>query len=271
MKLWASTLWLLAALVLCGCGRQQTTSGSTPGSPPPPPPQVLNVTGNWQFNSSPTVAGTPAIAVAGGLNQSDNSISGAVHVDGSKCFDPPTTVNLTGAVANNSNITLTSAPVAGQVITFTGTSSDYTFNGTYSISGGCADGEQGKVAGTNVPYMEDNLSGTFTNSGGNTFDATGSITQGGANSDGSFGISGTAAFQTSCFPSGTVISGELSGGSYILGTAVALVIDTGNGTLAFLGTEDAAGDSISGSYTVTGGTCDQTGTAVLALSNPWDY
>jgi YVTN family beta-propeller protein len=39
MKFWASTLWLLAALVLlCGCEGGQTNSGSTSGSPPGSPP-----------------------------------------------------------------------------------------------------------------------------------------------------------------------------------------------------------------------------------------
>jgi len=260
---------LLVLVLLCGCGGGYRTSGSTSGPPSGPPPPTPSIAGNWQFTTT-TVAGAPSIAIAGSISQSGNSVSGAVHVDGSNCFDAMTTVGLTGAVTNGKNISLTSAPVAGQVITFTGTFTN-TFTGKYSIDGGCADGEAGNVTGSNVPYMEDNLNGTFTNPGGNTFDATGSITQGGANSDGSFGISGTAAFQTACFPSGTVTSGELSGGSYILGTAVALVIDTGNGTLNFLGTEDASGGSISGSYTVTGGTCDQTGTAVLVLSNPWDY
>jgi hypothetical protein len=54
-------------------------------------------------------------------------------------------------------------------------------------------------------------------------------------------------------------------------TVCALVIETGNGTLAFLGTEDLAKNEISASYTVAGGTYDQTGTAVLVVSSPWDY
>jgi hypothetical protein len=28
---------------------------------------------------------------------------------------------------------------------------------------------------------------------------------------------------------------------------------------------------ISGNYTTSGGTCDQTGTALLVTSSPWDY
>jgi hypothetical protein len=57
----------------------------------------------------------------------------------------------------------------------------------------------------------------------------------------------------------------------IMGTTVALAIQTGNGTLAFLGTLHRDKGEISGDYTVSGGTCDQTGTAVLVVSSPWDY
>jgi hypothetical protein len=194
-----------------------------------------------------------------------------VHVDGSNCFDPLITVGLTGALTGG-NISLTSTPVRGQVMTFTGTITNNTFTGTYSINGGCSDGEQGNVAGINVPIIGNTLNGTFTNSGGDTFDVAADVAQNSsASSDGSFGISGTATFHTSCFISGTIASGRFPSGSFILGTSVALVIDTGNGTLAFLGTEDLAKNEISGSYTVAGGTCDQTGTAVLVVSSPWDY
>ena len=92
-----------------------------------------------------------------------------------------------------------------------------------------------------------------------------------ADPEGSFAISGKVTFNTSCFTSGTITPGEFPSGSYIMGTTVALAIQTGNGTVAFLGTLDQDKGEISGNYTVSGGTCDQTGTAVLVGSSPWDY
>src|SRR6266436_8628610 len=73
-------------------------------------------------------------------------------------------------------------------------------------------------------------------SGGETFDVAGNMAQdSSASSDGSFGITGTVAFRTSCFSSGTITPGTFPSGSFIMGRSVALKIETGNGTLAFLG------------------------------------
>jgi hypothetical protein len=56
----------------------------------------------------------------------------------------------------------------------------------------------------------------------------------------------------------------------ILGTLVSLQIQTSNGTLTILGTE-VPGEFVNGTYTVAGGSCDQTGTVALALTGQWDY
>ena len=100
----------------------------------------------------------------------------------------------------------------------------------------------------------------------------GDIAQDSTSSDeGSFGIAGTVTFSGSCFSSGTITSGTFPSGSFIMGTSVALEIKTDNGTLTFLGTLNRDRTEIRGAYTVVGGTCDDTGTAVLAVSSPWDY
>jgi hypothetical protein len=285
----SSFSWLLSVLVLlCGCGGGPGTSHlpSSPPSGPPsgPPAQGQSISGNWQFSTTST-AGVPSLTIAGSINQSGSSVSGAVHVAGSNCFDPLITVGLTGTLTGG-DISLTSTPVVGQVITFTGTITYNTFTGTYSINGGCADGEQGNVAGIIVASItygaaSSQLSGTFTTSVGETFDVVADVTQSSnASSEGSFGITGTATFGTSCFSSGTITSGTFPSGSYIIGASVALEIETGNGTVTFLGTANAvslvdlasgAGGQFSGTYTVSGGTCDQTGTAILSVPGKWDY
>jgi hypothetical protein len=208
---------------------------------------------------------------------SGTSVSGAVHVSGSNCFDRLTTVGLTGTLTGG-NMSLTSASVAGQVATFTGTFSDPgtflpgQFIGTYAINGGCADGEKGNATGVKVLYIGNTLKGTFTTSREVTFSVAGDIAQGSASSSaGSFAITGTVTFNTSCFSSGTMASGTFPSGSFIMGTSVAFEIATGNGAVAFLGTLNPATGEIDGDYTISGGTCDQTGTAVFAASSPWDY
>src|SRR6266852_9477787 len=108
----SSTSWLLSVLVLlCGCGGGGMTS--TPTAQPvlvPPsglPAQGLNIAGNWHFSTTSTASGTPAVSIDGSINQSGSSLRGAVHVDGSNCFDRLTTVGLTGTL-NGSNVSLTS-------------------------------------------------------------------------------------------------------------------------------------------------------------------
>ncbi|MBZ5655444.1 MAG: hypothetical protein LAO56_09210 [Acidobacteriia bacterium] len=264
MKHLADLLWLLLGVsLLCGCGGGGArTSG--------PPPLFLDIAGNWQFSTTSTVSGTP-VTIAGSIKQSGSSVRGAVHVDGSNCFDRLTTMGLTGTLTG-SNISLTSTSVAGQVTSFTGSITDNTLTGTYTINGGCADGDRGNVTGIKILTIANTLNGTFTTSGGETFDVAADVAQESrASAEGSFGVTGTVTFSTSCFSSGTITSGTFPSGSFIIGTSVALEIETGNGTVAFLGTLNQDKGEISGDYTVFGGTCDQTGTAVLVASSPWDY
>jgi hypothetical protein len=206
-----------------------------------------------------------------------------MYLDGSTCFDRLTPIGLAGTLTG-SDISLTSTPVEGQVITLAGTitvnpANDVdTFTGNYTINGGCASGDTGTVTGILI-YIEVALDGTFTSSGNQTFGVSGGLNQNGTpNLDGSFGLTGTATLDTPCFTSVTINPGTLSSGSFIMGTAVGLEFDTNNGTVTFQGTLDLNSydlefDSylIAGNYTVSGGTCDGTGTAVLRVYNPWDY
>ena len=217
------------------------------------------------------------MAIAGSISRSGTSVSGAVHVDGFNCFDRLTTIGLTGTLTGN-NISLTSAPVDGQVITlngsvtatdFTGTASDFT--GTYTITGGCANGDHENVSGIKVPLITGQSAGTFTTSAGETLDAITQVTQGSASPEGTYGLAGTVTFTTSCLSSGTLKSGTFPSGSFILGRSVTLEIETDNGTIAFLGTADPVKGEIRGTYTLAGGTCDDTGTAILVAASPWDY
>jgi hypothetical protein len=117
------------------------------------------------------------------------------------------------------------------------------------------------------------LSGTFTNSAQRTFNVVGKIAESdSASSEGSFGITGTTTFNTPCFSAGTLQPGTYPSGSFILGTSVALEAETSNGLLTFLGTlnQDGSG-GLKGNYTVSGGDCDDSGTAVLQVAGAWDY
>lgn len=278
MKQVSGTAFLLSILVLlcgCGAGGGERTSGAlsgTPNSQPNPPVPALNTANNWQFSATST-EGFPSIAIAGSLDQSSPPVSGVVHVDGSTCFDKLTAVNLTGTM-NGSSLSLTSAPVAGQVMTLTGSIAEDSltkaakFTGTYSIHGGCADGDQGNMTGAEIAAMKGNWAGDLTADAGNTNRVALALTQGNAASEGNFVLTGTASFESgTCFKQGTIASGTFPSGSYVMGTAVSLKIETDNGVVNFLGTAEADG-LVRGNYTVVGGTCEPTGTGYLS---PWEY
>jgi hypothetical protein len=258
--LWpVSILVLLCGALLCGCGGGEGTSTS------------VKVAGNWHFDSTSTASGVSPVAIDGIINQSGTSLSGIVHVDGSNCLDWVTDVGLTGTVSGN-HVSLTSTSVAGQSTTFSGSISGDTFAGTYKVKGGCADGDQGNVIGIRLFPITNSFAGTFTPSEGEIFDGASYVAQDkGAGSDGNLGLTGTVSFHSSCFTLGTLKSGKFPSGSFIVGTSTALEVETSNGTVTFRGRLDPASGKIAGDYTVSGGTCDQTGTALLIAANPWDY
>ena len=261
MKRFAIIFAISATVFLSGCGGAPKPAGTplastAPVTPPaiPPTPGATSIVGNWQFSATSTTSGTPPVTVAGGISQDGTVLSGAVHVNGSNCVDPMAAMSVTGTV-NGDGVSLTATGIDGQAVTFTGNVTPTTFTGTYTIKGSCATGDQGTVAG-NIPYIPNDLAGTFTNSAQKIFHLTGDIYQSGsADSEGSFAIGANdpSTFDTPCFSSGTIKPGTFPSGSYILGTWNPDSLE------------------ITGTYTISGGTCADKGTAVLSLSSPWDY
>jgi hypothetical protein len=100
----------------------------------------------------------------------------ALHVDASNCFNRLTTIGLAGTVtAVNTSLTFTA--LDGQVVTFTENSGNATFTGTDSNNVGCAASDRGRVTGINIPYIANQLNGTFTSSAEGTFNLAGDIAQ----------------------------------------------------------------------------------------------
>jgi hypothetical protein len=101
------------------------------------------------------------------------------------------------------------------------------------------------------------LSGVFTSSRLQTFKVTGDLSHTGSpSSASSFTNPGNnpSSFDSPCGGSGTV----------------AIEFDTSNGTLTLHGTLSEDRSTITGNYTVSGGSCNDTGTAVLKLTSPWN-
>jgi len=221
-----------------------------------------------------TVSGAPPLTIGGSISSSGRSVSGAVHINGSNCFDPLSTVSLTGTLTG-SDLSLTAPSLDGQVTTLTGSISDNTltathlpgeFIGTYAINGGCAGGDKGNVTGVKISSMAGNWAGDLTSERGDTNRLVVTLAQGAATSEGIFGLTGTAFFEVgTCFKSAKIMSGTFPSGSYVMGNSVSLEIE--NGVIVLLG--KAKGDGlIRGNYMLDGSTCEPSGTAYLS---PWEY
>ncbi len=274
MKRWASILRLSALLLLCGCGGGYKAASGGSGGQNLPPSSGSNIAGNWQFSTTSKVQGAPPpLTFAGSISLSGSSASGAVHVNGSNCFDPLSTVTLTGTLTG-SNLSLTSTPFAGQVATLTGNISHNPltasgqFTGTYAIQGGCAAGDTGSVTGTEISSLAGNWAGDLTSETGDINRLVVTLAQGAPTSEGSFRLTGQAFFEVgTCFKSAQIVSGTFPSGSYVMGESVSLEIETDNGVIGFLG--KAEGDGlIRGNYTLADSSCEPAGTAYLS---PWEY
>ena len=242
-----AVLSFLAVCSLAGCG------GGGGGDTGPLPP-TLNVAGNWELMSTSQVITGSQIELVAYLNNSGNNVTAHVRTV-SDCFTIDDLLSFTGAV-NNGQITRTSAPVVGQTVTIQGTLSNSAVNGTYSISGGCADGDHGTISGFKVRSFSGTWSGNFVSSSSTTAQVSTTVTQGGEEPAflGVSRVTGDVTFSNSaCFTSGTIPASA----GFAFGVNFAAFVNTNDGgTVQFVGFSNDSGTQITGDYTVTGGTCD---------------
>lgn len=163
---------------------------------------------------------------------------------------------VTGTISAGGVLSLTTSPVQNQTLQFAGTWSNGSIvSGTYSVTGGCGNGDHGSITGFAVPSFNGTYAGTFTSVSGVQSKTTIVVAQATTpGSDGEYGLSGSATFISPCFTSGPIAADPYS---YVLGGFVQAVITTGSGLVEFGGViTDATGNTITGTYSVTGGfTC----------------
>ena len=209
-----------------------------------------------------TKGNVPFTGLSGFVNQlsvdaTAQATSAAFLVTSTGCYASTPTIPLSGNI-QQANLSLVSFENDGQVLTLnaatnvTGT----TLSGTYSVAGGCGDGNTGTISGTRYAALNGTYQGTLANdptkkltlnltqyvqgTGGGTFLITGSI----------------AATGFSCFNTGSI---PANGDGYVSGETAVLSFttnDPGGAHLVLNGTFDVAASVLTVTSTqVTGGSC----------------
>jgi hypothetical protein len=248
-----SLLAVCFALALSGCGSNSASNlALTPG--------------NWSVTATPS--GGAAFYIGGNLTQTGNNLAGTMYVVNSNttCFNPSQQVAFTGTVSGN-KVTLTSASTVGQVIAIiaTGTTTSGTtssaLTGTYTVTGGCDDGDSGTASANSVPSISATWSGPILDDGYGDPNVTLSIAfvqSTTASSDGTFALTGNATYTgSSCSVSGTVNNAFIAG-PYLVVNASTVEVDGSSGSFSYIQVllnSPASPSNMKGEYIVNDGLC----------------
>jgi hypothetical protein len=143
-------------------------------------------------------------------------------------------MSLTGTV-NDHQVTLTSTDINGQVFSVAAkATTDTALKGTYTITGGCADGDSGTAAANAVPSISATWGGSLVGSGGSSVALNIELAQNTlASADGTFALTGNLVYAgSSCSASGTITSAFVAG-SYILLNANTVETDGSVGNISY--------------------------------------
>jgi len=225
---------LLVSLLMCGCGGGSSSSSGSYSS---------ITSGNWSLTGTSTVTSGLVLSIGGSLTQSDNVVSGVLYVSSydSSCSSlSGSAIPFTGKF-DGDKLTLVSDEFSSQSVTVNATGSGSSLTGTYSVAGGCADGDSGTIVASYLPPINGTWSGTLTNPDGTPIPinpnnlsegaefATVTLTQSATATNGRFPLSGTFNFNfsSSCFSSGTVPG---TTAAYVMGSTVVISATGTDGT-----------------------------------------
>jgi hypothetical protein len=233
-----------------------------------------STSGNWDLALTPSKGGNAGETASGSIAQgtmayTDGDFTTSVLLVNASCFATTPVVPLQGFVnPSGTSLSLDSFIVNGQFLSFTTTvsNSGSTLQGSYTVSGGCADGEKGSIKGTRISTVVGSYVGSLT--GGTARSIQAALNQSTQpNGDGNFLLSGKATFTGfSCFSSGSIVmpgSGVVSGSSL---RAKFVTDEAAGSSVLVTGKTATAADQIAVTYQVNGGACNgQTGSGTIAL------
>jgi hypothetical protein len=253
MKRLALLLFSFGLVSLMSCGGNMK-------SPPVVVSPFISLNGNFSFTGT-SQAFSPNMIFIGGPMQTDSNghISGMLGVSNSvsNCITTGTTAAFTGNIDGMNVVSLTSAPINGQVVSFSTTARpNGTFAaGTYSVAGGCLAGDHGSLQAQHL------LTGTYTGSvlinGSPINVALNFAPPGPPDATGAYSIQASGTF-TNTAACGGFASLSTEGGSQD-GLMVSFKMAAGaSPVLSFSGTTiDGTANMLSGTLGITGGPCDQ--------------
>jgi hypothetical protein len=240
----------MVCLLLNSCGGGSSSSNT---------PFSLITSGNWSMAATSSASKTK-LDIGGSLVQSGANVAATVHIANSSCFNyVADDVQLAGAFTDNT-VTLTSLPVNGQIVTLVLAGVGNNLSGTYSIAGGCANGDHGTITAVYAAPVTGTWTATFTD-GSSSVNAVATLTQAAsADAHGRFPLTGSISFSGSpCSTGGNIIT---SNSSAVWGDITSAVITTndvggGQGALNYVGVvaDPTNPVNMSGDSTVTAGIC----------------
>ncbi|ABF42643.1 hypothetical protein Acid345_3642 [Candidatus Koribacter versatilis Ellin345] len=259
----------LSCLLSVGCGNS--------GVPSAPYSTIKN--GNWSLTGTSTVTSGLVLSIGGGLTQSVDLVSGTMQVSSSSSNCPgllAAAVPFTGSFRGNA-VTLKSASFGDQFVTVSAVGSGTSLTGTYSVVGGCADGDKGTISAIYLPPLTATWNGPFMNPDGTLIPldpnhpskgpstATLTLTQSDTATNGQFPLSGSFEahfWLDGCFPAGTIPGADTS--AYVMGTSVVISSSGAGGEVRYKGQleQTESGPVILGSISSNAGHC---GTVLLKL------
>jgi hypothetical protein len=182
----------------------------------------------------------------------------------SSCFPQGSSAIFNGTLSKEGLLTLTSQPMAGQVVTLNATASrdgNFFSNASYVVTGGCLGGDQGEMLASHL------LAGTYTGAffaGGSLINVIMNFDQPGVLMPGIFGdfpVKATATFSntSSCggFSSASTAAAGAVGSQLGLDVFFTMGSNSGSTSLNFYGSSvDSSGTAFSGKVDISGGPCN---------------
>ena len=218
------------------------------------------VTGNWQFNLTPSSGNALFPYLSGYLREdaAGNYVDAELtETSSSGCFDGTIPISADGTAAGTA-LTLNSFSINGQFLAMTGTmnGTGSSMTGNYTVSGGCASGNSGTFTGTLYSQLTGTYVGAIANSNPAATISLNLQQSSAGNGNGVILVAGTATFSgmSSCFTSsGTVLAPS----GYITGSMTQLSFtDTNGNQIQLNGTIDVAADTLTlSSITMLSGSC----------------